>query len=86
MITISGKYASADVYVAGFDTLDSASYGQIVQLLSVPCMKGSKIAIMPDVHAGVGCVVGYTQTVTDTIVPNLVGVDVACGMLVCKVF
>lgn len=85
MITISGKYASADVYVAGFDTLDSASYGQIVQLLSVPCMKGSKIAIMPDVHAGVGCVVGYTQTVTDTIVPNLVGVDVACGMLVCKV-
>ena len=85
MITIDGKYCSADVYVAGYDKLDSASYGQIVQLLSVPCMKGSKIAIMPDVHAGVGCVVGYTQTVTDTIVPNLVGVDVACGMLVCKV-
>lgn len=58
MITISGKYASADVYVAGFDTLDSASYGQIVQLLSVPCMKGSKIAIMPDVHAGIGACVG----------------------------
>lgn len=85
MITIDGKYASADVYVDGYDKLDSASYGQIVQLLSVPCMKGSKIAIMPDVHAGVGCVVGYTQTVADTIVPNLVGVDVACGMLVCKV-
>ena len=78
MITISGKYASADVYVAGFDTLDSASYGQIVQLLSVPCMKGSKIAIMPDVHAGIGACVGYTQTFTDTIVPNLVGVDIAC--------
>ena len=84
MITIDGKYCSADVYVAGYDKLDSASYGQIVQLLSVPCMKGAKIAIMPDVHAGVGACVGYTQTVTDTIVPNLVGVDVACGMLVCK--
>lgn len=85
MITIDGKYCSADVYVAGYDKLDSASYGQIVQLLSVPCMKGAKIAIMPDVHAGIGACVGYTQTVTDTIVPNLVGVDVACGMLVCKV-
>lgn len=85
MITIDGKYCSADVYVAGYDTLDSASYGQIVQLLSVPCMKGAKIAIMPDVHAGIGACVGYTQTFTDTIVPNLVGVDIACGMLVCKI-
>ena len=85
MSTVNGKYCSADVYVAGFENLDSASYGQIVQMLSVPCMEGSKIAIMPDVHAGVGCCVGYTQTVKDSIVPNLVGVDVACGMLVCKV-
>ena len=85
MITIVGKYCSADVYVSGYDKLDSASYGQIVQLLSVPCMKDSKIAIMPDVHCGVGAVIGYTQTVTDTIVPNLVGCDVACGMLVCKI-
>lgn len=85
MIRIDGKYAAADVFVGGYEDLDSASYGQIVQLLSVPCMEGSKIAIMPDVHAGVGCVVGYTQTFTDRIVPNLVGVDIACGMLVCKV-
>lgn len=78
MITIDGKYASADVYVAGYDKLDSGTYGQIVQLLAVPCMKGNKIAIMPDCHMGVGCVVGFTQTFTDTIVPNLVGVDIAC--------
>lgn len=85
MITVEGKFANADVYVKGYENLDSASYGQIVQLLSVPCMEGCKIAIMPDVHAGIGACVGYTQTFTDTIVPNLVGVDIACGMLVCKV-
>lgn len=85
MITINGKYCSADVYVDGFENLDSASYGQIVQMLSVPCLTGAKIAIMPDVHVGIGACVGYTQTFTDTIVPNLVGVDGCCGMLVCKI-
>lgn len=85
MITVKGKYADADVYVGGYENLESACYGQIVQLLSIPCMEGSKIAIMPDCHYGVGCCVGYTQTFQDTIVPNLVGVDVSCGMLVCKV-
>lgn len=85
MITVNGKFANADVYVSGYENLDSATYGQIVQLLSVPCMEGCKIAVMADCHAGVGCCVGYTQTVTDKIVPNLVGVDIACGMLVCKI-
>lgn len=85
MIEIKGKYNTADVYVSSYEDLDSASYGQIVQLLSVPCMEGSRIAIMPDVHAGIGAVVGYTQTFTGTIVPNLVGVDGSCGMLVCKI-
>lgn len=85
MITINGKYGSADVYVAGYENLDSGTYGQIVQLLAVPCMKGNKIAVMADCHMGVGCVVGFTQTFTDTIVPNLVGVDISCGMLVCKI-
>lgn len=40
---------------------------------------------MPDSHAGVGCVIGYTQTYTDKIVPNLVGVDISCGMSYIKV-
>lgn len=85
MITIQGKYGAADVYVSGVDALDANSHQQILQLLDVPCMKGQKIAIMPDVHAGKGCVIGYTQTVTDSIVPNLVGVDVSCGMHVVQV-
>ena len=85
MITVEGKFANADVYVGGYENLDGDCYGQIVQLLSVPCMEGCKIAIMPDCHYGHGCCVGYTQTIKDTIVPNLVGVDVCCGVLVCKV-
>ena len=85
MITIEGKYANADVYVSSYENLDSASYGQITQLLSVPCVEGQNIAIMPDVHCGISCVIGYTQTFTDKIVPNLVGVDVCCGVLVCKI-
>lgn len=85
MITVNGKFANADVYVSGYENLDSATYGQIVQLLSVPCMEGCKIAVMADCHAGIGACVGYTQTITDKIVPNLVGVDVCCGVLVCKI-
>lgn len=48
-------------------------------MLSAPC-KGSQIRIMPDVHAGAGCTIGTTMTITDKIVPNLVGVDIGCGM------
>lgn len=85
MIVISGKYNSAKVYVDGYGSIDSDAYGQITQLLAVPCMEGANIALMPDVHAGKGCCVGYTQTFDNTVVPNLVGVDISCGMLVCKV-
>lgn len=85
MITLEGKYGKATIYVSDYGALDSASYKQIIELLSVPCMAGQNIAIMPDVHAGTGCVIGYTQTVTDAIVPNLVGVDIHCGMHVLKV-
>lgn len=85
MITIEGKYGKATVYVTDFSALDGESYRQILELLSVPCMAGQNIAIMADTHAGTGCVIGYTQTVTDSIVPNLVGVDISCGMHVVKV-
>ena len=85
MITITGKYNSADVYVSGYEDVDQATYSQLVQLLSVPCMAGQHIAIMPDCHAGKACCIGYTQTITDSVVPNLVGVDVSCGMHVVKI-
>ena len=43
--------------------------------------EGSKIRIMPDVHSGKGCTIGTTMTITDKVVPNVVGVDIGCGML-----
>jgi RNA-splicing ligase RtcB len=49
-------------------------------LLEQPFMAGCKVRIMPDVHAGMGCTIGTTMTIADKVVPNLVGVDIGCGM------
>lgn len=54
--------------------------GQIIELCNQPFAEGSNIRIMPDTHAGAGCTIGTTMTITDKIVPNLVGVDIGCGM------
>ena len=53
---------------------------QIQLLLNQEFVSGSKIRLMPDVHAGAGCTIGTTMTIADKIVPNLVGVDIGCGM------
>ena len=81
MIEIQGKYNTATVYT---DTLDPASTAQLINLCNQPFTAGSKIRLMPDVHAGAGCTIGTTMTVTDKIVPNLVGVDIGCGMHVVR--
>ena len=49
-----------------------------------PAFSDSKIRIMPDVHAGKGCVIGFTADLGDKVIPNIVGVDVGCGMLACE--
>ena len=77
MIEIKGKYNTAKVFT---DKIDEASAGQIVQLCCQEFTEGTTIRMMPDVHAGKGCVVGTTMTVKGRIVPNLVGVDIGCGM------
>ena len=77
MFTIQGAYTCATVYT---DNIDSSAVGQIQQLCNQPFAAGAQICIMPDVHAGKGCTVGTTMTVTDKAVPNLVGVDIGCGM------
>ena len=84
MITITGKYNSADVYVNGYEDLGESCYAQILAYVNSAASKGGRIAIMPDTHAGVGCVIGFTQKITDRVVPNLVGVDIGCAMLVQK--
>ena len=55
------------------------------ELLDQPFVEGQKVRMMPDIHAGKGCVVGTTMTVTDKICPNLIGVDIVCGMLATKI-
>ena len=78
MITITVENGNtAKIYT---DALEPSAEGQIKKLLEQSFVTGSKIRIMPDVHAGAGCAIGTTMTITDKAVPNLVGVDIGCGM------
>jgi RNA-splicing ligase RtcB len=77
MLEIPGKYNSAKVYTG---SLDETSREQIETLCNQSFASGSTLRLMPDVHAGAGCTIGTTMTITDKIVPNLVGVDIGCGM------
>lgn len=61
--------------------IEETALEQIETLLQQEAFKNSKIRIMPDVHAGKGCVIGFTGDLGDKIVPNIVGVDIGCGML-----
>lgn len=72
-----GKFNTAKVFT---DVIDQDSIAQIIQLCNQPFAQGSRIRLMPDVHAGAGCTVGTTMTIQDRVVPNLVGVDIGCGM------
>ena len=77
MIEIRGKYNEAKIFT---DVADSASIAQVQQLCDQEFAAGSRIRLMPDIHAGAGCTIGTTMTITDKVVPNLVGVDIGCGM------
>lgn len=63
------------------ETFEYEAYDQVKRLANYEAYKNSKIRIMPDSHAGKGCTVGTTMTITDKVTPNLVGVDIGCGML-----
>ncbi|HAP79038.1 MAG TPA: RNA-splicing ligase RtcB [Ruminococcus sp.] len=77
MIELSGKYNSAKVFT---DIIEPDAISQIITLCSQEFSKDSKIRIMPDVHAGTGCTIGTSMTIKDKAVPNMVGVDIGCGM------
>ena len=77
MIELKGKYNEAKIFT---DVVDEAAVSQVLLLLNQEFVSGSKIRLMPDIHAGAGCTIGTTMTITDKIVPNLVGVDIGCGM------
>ena len=77
MIEIKGKYSEAKIFT---DIVDIASVAQVQELCNQEFAAGSRIRLMPDIHAGKGCTIGTTMTITDKVAPNLVGVDIGCGM------
>ena len=62
------------------DNIEETALRQIKELLSIDVFSDKKIRIMPDVHAGAGCVIGFTGDLGDKVIPNIVGVDIGCGM------
>lgn len=66
------------------ETFEFEAYDQIKELVNFEAYENAKVRIMPDAHAGKGCTVGTTITITDKVTPNLVGVDIGCGMLTVK--
>lgn len=79
MFNVKGKNGEAKIFT---DLTDEATIGQIISILNSDLAIDSQVRIMPDCHAGAGCVIGTTMTGTDKICPNIVGVDIGCGMLV----
>lgn len=82
MIELKGKYGFAKIFT---NNVEKGALDQIKDVLNEPWSKDVKIRVMPDVHHGYGVPIGYTQTIKDTIIPNFVGVDIGCGMLVSKI-
>lgn len=81
MLELRGKYNTCKVFT---DNVDNATIGQLTALLNQESVAGSQIRIMPDTHAGKGCVIGTTMTIGNKVIPNLVGVDIGCGMAVAE--
>lgn len=77
MIEIKGEVNTAVCYAA---VVGDDAIKQIKRMCDYPASEGSRIRIMPDVHMGKGCTIGTTMTITDKAVPNVVGVDIGCGM------
>lgn len=81
MLEIKGKVNTAVCYAK---VIDDGAVEQIRRMCDYELTEGSKIRIMPDVHAGKGCTIGTTMTVSDKACPNIVGVDIGCGMYTVK--
>ena len=77
MVLIEGKYNTAICYTP---EMEPVSAGQVKAVCDQEAFAASKIRIMPDVHAGMGCTIGTTMTIIDKVVPGMVGVDIGCGM------
>ena len=63
------------------ENIEPQALNQIYTLIKQPTFEDCKVRIMPDVHAGAGCVIGFTADLGDKVIPNIVGVDIGCGTL-----
>jgi len=79
MKEIGGQYITAKIFT---NNIEQSAIEQIKELCNQEFVKGCKIRIMPDCHSGAGCVIGFTANLGDKVIPNIVGVDIGCGMLV----
>lgn len=66
------------------DNIEPEALNQVYTLIKQPAFSDCKVRIMPDVHAGAGCVIGFTADLGDKVIPNIVGVDIGCGMRTVK--
>lgn len=78
MLQIKGQYNTATVFI---DELDDVTKDQIQNMVNHPAFAKTRISIMPDTHAGKGSVIGFTMRINGYVIPNIVGVDIGCGML-----
>ena len=78
MLELKGKYNSAKIFT---NQIEESAISQIIQLLNQPFIENCQVRIMPDVHMGNGACVGFTANLGDKVIPNLVGVDIGCGVL-----
>ena len=86
MFEITGKYGTAKIYAT---TVEEECVSQIYGFMNSPVVENCNIAIMPDTHAGKGSCIGFTQKIKKKkprVNPNMVGVDIGCGMLVLKIY
>ncbi len=81
-IKIKGKFNNAEVFT---EVIEDKAIEQVQAMCDFEAFKGCSIKIMPDVHSGAGCTIGTTMTIKDKIVPNMVGVDIGCGMEVVQI-
>lgn len=81
MLEIKGKVNTAVCYAK---VIEDEAIDQIQRMCDYALTESSQIRIMPDVHAGKGCTIGTTMTITDKVCPNIVGVDIGCGMYTVK--
>lgn len=82
MIIVKGKYSEAVIYN---DNCEEYAKAQLIQICDNEVSKGSIIRVMPDVHPGTLATIGFTMTVGERIMPNLLGIDIGCGMTVAKI-